>query len=595
MVAGVYAFANLNRGWVPHDEGQFGQAAERVLAGELPHRDFDEMYTGGLTHLNALAFRVFGVSVFSLRIVLFLFFLMWVGALYFVASHFGSPLLAGLTTALAVAWSIPNYSSPVPSWYNLFFAVFGLAALMRYLDTDRRLWLVAAGLCGGLSFLVKLVGVYYLVGVVLFLIYREQSLNLAPADGVSRRRGYAIALAVGLMLFIVAIARAFHLQSGFTEFFMFVAPNAAIALFLLWREGTHPGRDARHRGRALLAMCAPFLCGAAVPAVLYATFYAATGGFRAFLEGVFVLPGRRLTHATYPLPNLDLVVVAPMLALVGLVLFAGRRGTGLIARILAINGLTFVLIASAFMIPVYWLAQRPLRFMAPLAVLAGLVHLRRLAPAADPRRQQLMAVLCVTATGSLVQFPFPSPIYTCYVAPLAGLALVAVVAVGNPIARPLGAIVLVFYAAFAVWRVTPGFIYSMGQFSARDQQTARLGLPRAPELRISPDEAEEYRRVITLVTQLAAKGRVFAFPDCPEVYFLSGASNPTRSIYEVLGSTETMDEHVTRVLRDEEIHVVVINGTPAFSRLPSPDLMTHLRERFPHSEVIGRFEVRWLE
>ena len=57
LFAGWYGYTGLDRGWVPHDEGQFAQAADRILAGEMPHRDFDEMYTGGLSYLNAAAFR----------------------------------------------------------------------------------------------------------------------------------------------------------------------------------------------------------------------------------------------------------------------------------------------------------------------------------------------------------------------------------------------------------------------------------------------------------------------------------------------------------------------------------------------------------
>jgi len=38
--------AHLRRGWIPHDEGGLGESAEWVLEGGLPHRDFDELYTG---------------------------------------------------------------------------------------------------------------------------------------------------------------------------------------------------------------------------------------------------------------------------------------------------------------------------------------------------------------------------------------------------------------------------------------------------------------------------------------------------------------------------------------------------------------------
>jgi hypothetical protein len=54
LVSGVYLGLNLRRGWVPHDEGILAQAAERVLHGEMPHRDFNDRYTGGMTYVNAV-------------------------------------------------------------------------------------------------------------------------------------------------------------------------------------------------------------------------------------------------------------------------------------------------------------------------------------------------------------------------------------------------------------------------------------------------------------------------------------------------------------------------------------------------------------
>src|SRR6266700_7747426 len=68
-----YMATHLKRGWVPHDEGTLGESAERVLNGELPHRDFDD-YTGGLTVVHALAFREFGFNSASMLIVLFVLF-----------------------------------------------------------------------------------------------------------------------------------------------------------------------------------------------------------------------------------------------------------------------------------------------------------------------------------------------------------------------------------------------------------------------------------------------------------------------------------------------------------------------------------------
>src|SRR5260370_19994193 len=85
-----------------------------------------------------------------------------------------SDWIAGGVTLFAVVWSLPNYSAAVPSWYNLFFATFGLAALFAYLSDRFPKWLFIAGLCGGCSFLAKHVAMYYAAGVLLVLVFYKQ-------------------------------------------------------------------------------------------------------------------------------------------------------------------------------------------------------------------------------------------------------------------------------------------------------------------------------------------------------------------------------------------------------------------------------------
>src|SRR5262252_7230002 len=92
-----YMATHLKRGWVPHDEGTLGLSAERALAGQLPHRDFDD-YTGGLTFLHVLAFRVWGINSGAMRNLLLVFFLAWVPAVFYVASRFSAALSAGVVT-----------------------------------------------------------------------------------------------------------------------------------------------------------------------------------------------------------------------------------------------------------------------------------------------------------------------------------------------------------------------------------------------------------------------------------------------------------------------------------------------------------------
>ncbi len=88
--AGVYAALLLDRSWIPHDEGTLGETALRVLGGQLPHRDFSPVYTGGLAYWNALSFGLFGINLLALRILLFLSFLGFLGASFAIPRRFAS-------------------------------------------------------------------------------------------------------------------------------------------------------------------------------------------------------------------------------------------------------------------------------------------------------------------------------------------------------------------------------------------------------------------------------------------------------------------------------------------------------------------------
>ena len=152
--AGVAAILLVvQRFWIPLDDGTLAQSAERVLGGELPHRDFGDPYTGLNAMVGALAFRLFGVELSSLRIPLAAAFAVWLPGVWLVARRFAGPTVAVAATLLAAAMSVPAYPAAMPGWFGLFAATWGLWALLRYLDEGRRRWLVAVGATAGVSIL----------------------------------------------------------------------------------------------------------------------------------------------------------------------------------------------------------------------------------------------------------------------------------------------------------------------------------------------------------------------------------------------------------------------------------------------------------
>src|SRR5688500_5843408 len=107
-IAAALFVSRGGRGWGTHAEGTDAPTAGRVRAGELPHRDSEDPYPGGLAYVNAGAMRLFGVNLRSPRALLVAAFLLCIPAFYYSATRFASPVAAGATTLLAAFWSLPR-------------------------------------------------------------------------------------------------------------------------------------------------------------------------------------------------------------------------------------------------------------------------------------------------------------------------------------------------------------------------------------------------------------------------------------------------------------------------------------------------------
>ena len=597
-LGGMYGGQHLKRGWVPHDEGAFAQSADRVLRGELPHRDYMESYTGGLTYLNAVAFRYLGENFATTRYVLFAVYLAWLPVVYWIASQLAPEWVAGGVTLLAVAWSLPNYSAAVPSWYNLFFATFGSAALFQYLRARTWKWPFVAGLCGGLSFLAKTAGLYYGVAAFFFFVFLEQTEGGGEADALKRRRPwYTASLATVLILFLASLTRLLKARGGLEEFVNFVFPALALVCLLLVNELRARRRVDRERLMSLAKMLAPFAAGFALPLAIFLAPYVRAHAIAALLNGIFILPAKRITGAYMAPPEMDTILA--VLGVIAILAVGARlRGIGRLVLTAGAAALSlFLLIFSANYDWAYQIAWHSAYWVIPPLTILGVMHLRRREATeklgSGEHRQQLFLLLAMMALCGLVQFPFASPIYFCYVAPLAILAAAAMLRDFPRIPRPLLAVLFLYYLLFVVFRATPTFIYDMGQHYERDFETQALDLPRAGNLRVDGDHVQIYSELIPLVQKHAGSAEIYAAPDCPEVYFLAGYKNPTPVLFDFFDDPAGRTERILKMIDSRPIRVVVIDLDPGFSGEMPDELHDALAERFPAQDRVGHFEVRW--
>lgn len=594
LVAGIYTGLHIGRGWVPADDGTLSQSALHVMQGQLPHRDFGEIYTGGLSFIHALAFRAFGVNLMSLRICVFLFFLAWLPAVYYIALRFTSAIGAGAITLLAVAWSYPNYPAAMPSWYNLFFATFGAAALLRYLEVRTRRWLLVAGVCGGVSILIKVIGAYYVAGALLFLAFLEQSESSEKGSGKSAEEEssknswpYRLFSVSALLLFLAILVNVLHKRLGTTELYQFVLPSAVVVGLILvgeWsvRAGT------RQRFRTMFRAVIPFLAGFAGPVIVFLMPYAWSGEVWKFLFGVTSSAVARAVDlgVIRPVGIEKIMFVLPLVGVLAVAMywdqFQGKivgLALGLGAIVLAIRATQSFTIVSE----VWWSVAA----LTPIAVLLGAVMVwtnRKQGERTKVERQQVVLLISLAATCSLVQFPFAAPIYLSYAIPMTLLALVAIVSTGKTRRGTYAlASVVGFYLVFGVVSLVPRYIYEI-TYTVGHMDTMQG--PRTGGLKI--EGAAFFDDLSRFLREHSPNGLMFAGNDCPELYFLSGLHNVTHD------DGGAGPEEILEAIQSDDLNLVVINDSPYFpGAVMTPEVRAEVARRFPHMARFGIFLVFW--
>ncbi len=603
----VYLGVRADHSWIAHDEGLLAQSAERVLDGQLPHRDFDDAYTGGLSLLHAAAFRLLGIKLTSLRWVLLVFSLAFTAAVYGIASRVSRPVAAALVTLVCVAWSVPIYFAGMPSWYNLFCAAFGTLALLRHLETGRRRWLLIAGLCCGLSILIKVIGLFFTAAVLLFLLFREQTLTEDDADADSPSAAFKLLSGGALLVFCGLLASLVSRRPSAFGLLHFLVPGLALAAFLLWNESRLRHGGFRRRWRRLRRLGLPFGLGVVLPIAVFLVPYLTSSALPELWNGVFILPLKRFELVAME-PPLDRALAAalPLTLLLGapLVLRAkvsGRTAGMLLAATCAAAAAVTVFGDQQAVYRGVWHSLRPL---VPVVTILGCLTLanalrgKTVGPA-SPRRQQLFLLLAIAGMGGLVQYPNAFGIYFGYVAPQLVLAMLFLVGEEPAAWRRIWIGVAAFYLLFAVVWLHRGFVLTTGVRFWQVDESARLELDRGG-LRVAPRIAAAYEELVAVIDEHSPPGAsIYATPDCPEVYFLSRRRNPTRTFYEIFEpdyrEPRDRNRRLLAMLEAHDVDLVVLHWSPKFSDPVGEDLLAEIRARYPYRAAVRPFTVHWRE
>jgi hypothetical protein len=584
LAACLYLVPFVDRGWVPLDEGMMGQAAERVLNGQLPHVDYEEPYPGALSYFYAGVFRVAGIDVMHLRWTVYAAAVGGLGFLYVILRRMLPPITAALATSISLLWTYPNYVSSLPSWWVLLFALVCLWSLIRYMETDRLRFAMLAGVSAGLAFTVKQTGVYLFPPLVMSLMVCSKA--DANAGGPRRRVETAMRILIGLggMAISILITRS-SLGSG--ELLYLVSPIvASCGMFILWNRWRGEGEHVNWRAPSVAIACA------AVPIVILLLPHIAAGRVGAFLNGVFVVPQQRLQFTSLGMRPVTQIVAAAA-ALMWIFWSPPAltpRDVKFVNVVRWIGGIALVLFALRSRVVYAFIWEGVYGTAALVPSIAAWLLLRN--KVIEPTiRTLLFASSSMAAWLSLSQFPFAAPIYFCYVAPLFLVAGILTVKQASPVRRlseaPTAAIVLLF----AVLSMNRGFVWNVGWFHEVHHLDTPLDLPRA-HLYVADYEAAVFRRLIPLVQQHLGDRGLVAGPDTPDVYFLSGQFSPSGRLFDFFsGAASTSEEQ--QLAEWTRADVIVLFHKHRFSPPLPESLVAKLRQQFPQGESIPPFEVRW--
>jgi hypothetical protein len=561
LVLGLLVLAKLAfRGWIPHDEGTIGQAATRVMGGEVPHVDFHDTYGGLQAYAHSVVFSLIGESIRSLRIANLVIAAIASFASYSIVRRVQPVVVAASVGVAVMLIGFAAYPASMPSWWNAALGLASAALLLRWLDARKSTYLLAAGFVSGISFLVKSTGAYVAAAIALFLIV------LSSADSPRRRS----LVALGAII-VVAFGGLLTADPSLQSTLVLLIPLAVTTIFgflMVSKPGSLKDHDVAPG--AVVGFAASCL----IPVLAYALPYFLAGNGEALVRGWFRLPQLRFEDASWSmsLPVLPLM----LLAAVALLVFLVRRH--LDSRWAYGVFLGLVVIGAISNWPLWWLLVLLLMVTAPLAVSIAIAKMNRQVTA-----EQLLLSL-VIATFAFIQFPVSNLVYGLYLVPCV-LTAAGMWIIGPFRSRAL-AVTLLLTASIVAIQVERGHLHVASPLAdpvpmvALDSTRGGIDIPA------------EHAFYVDLLDHLEHHGGapIYAGPDAPEIYFLSGTVNPTPVLFDFLTDTWRIDQ-LEPAIRAGELAAVVVNRSPDFSSPLPQGLVDIVKNEYPDRHSFGWFDV----
>lgn len=340
--ASAYFLLSFNRDLIPFDEGYLLYSFYKFARGEIPHRDFYDIY-GALTYVvGGTLFKLFGTRILVIRIFVLLMKTFMAVLVFWI----GRCLMPSLFAFLGAILFILCWGDPGRYVFNVLYAghcahllaLTGIGAMLLYFENRGKPYLAAAGLLGGLVLHFKLTtGVFLLIAFGLTLCFKEQLFVLADqpdaetpraaSSRISVLRLTKVLIIIGTGIIFLFFLSRFHPNPYY--FITFLSPLLLFLCFMLARELSPSLRQVRAEQewasfRGFVGEILVLALGPVLVLALQVLMYYRIGGLNSMLYDTFELPFR-INYAV-PLENARGTVLW-ILAVVILVFLAMLAGT----------------------------------------------------------------------------------------------------------------------------------------------------------------------------------------------------------------------------------------------------------------------------
>jgi hypothetical protein len=533
-----------NRFWAPADEGNYAHVAERLLSGEVLHRDVQDVHAGYVNFVNAAAFSIFGRRMVSLRYPLAALTVLQAGLMFLVLRPRGlAPAAIG---ALALtSLSYVQFLNPTANWYSLFLTVSTIAWLSWSSPSLPGRHLVTGVLVGTTFLFRQLSGVFLAIGVLVFVLLERR-------DGMANgRRDLARALlaviAIGLITYLLRITE----PVGWVLLGVWPLP----ILFHAWRRTTMPNRE-------LAGTLFALSLGALISALPLLAYHVAHGSVRDWFGDSFA--------AALSLPALDFMK-RPGYLMMGILAWRGVQSGDVVGGLNA----------------TFWVA---LLFLA--AVLGMLLLYTLIRRTGD---SSIHPLPIIAAFYTLVSLHYQLPIYLYYTI---GLTLAAVLW----LTTQLSGLSRVAALSTAVFLAGVGLYYHAGMPLSRHLQGVVAGERRFPSaplqsaaagIYVDVKDAALYNELLALIESESQPGdTIFALPTNAELYFLSRRTNPFKFYNTALGIRSPADlDSTIHTIRCAPPKLVFYDSHDKYNTPASAQIAAFVQAGYQRVATIPPFQV----